>query len=149
VSAACIERAREDNPQACYETYDGARLPYGDAGFDMAIATCVVHHVAPGQWAGFAAELKRMLRPGGLACLIEHNPLNPLTRLSVMRCAFDADAVLLPRRRAETLLREAGLTQVSSRYFVFLPSTQPWALGVERRLAGVPLGAQYITLGRA
>ena len=47
------------------------------------------------QLAGFVADMVRVTRPGGLVCVIEHNPLNPLTRLAVNRCPFDADAVLL------------------------------------------------------
>ena len=40
--------------------------------------------------------MRRVVRPGGLLCIIEHNPFNPLTRLAVVRCEFDRDAVLLP-----------------------------------------------------
>ncbi len=149
VSAACIERARADNAGAAYEVYDGARLPFQDSRFDVVFTACVMHHVPPADWPAFAAELKRVTRPGGLVCVIEHNPLNPATRLSVMRCPFDEDAVLLRRGKTCALLRQAGLSDIASRFFVFVPSTRPWALGLERRLAGLPLGAQYAAFGRA
>jgi hypothetical protein len=32
-------------------------------------------------------RLVRVVRPGGVAAIVEHNPLNPLTRLVVARCA--------------------------------------------------------------
>jgi len=149
VSAACIERARADHPGASYDVYDGAQLPLEDGRFDVVFTACVMHHVPPSDWPAFAAELKRVTRPGGLVCVIEHNPLNPATRLSVMRCPFDEDAVLLRRSRTEALLRQAGLSDIASRFFVFVPSTRPWALKLERSLAGLPLGAQYAAFGRA
>jgi len=148
ISAPCIDQARRDNPAARYRAYDGVRLPYADDQFDMALAVCVLHHVPPQDRTAFAAEMARVVRPGGLTCVIEHNPLNPLTRLSVMRCPFDADAVLLPRREAEALMSGAGVGAVRSRYFVLVPSLAPWALSLERRLERAPLGAQYLTVGR-
>lgn len=149
VSPACIERAADDNPDAHYRAYDGERLPFEDGGFDLVFAACVMHHVPSERWGDFAAEMRRVARPGGLVCVIEHNPLNPATRLSVMRCPFDEDAVLLRRRRTAELFEAAGVSDVDWRYFVFVPSMRPWAQGLERRLASCPLGAQYAVYGRA
>lgn len=149
VSAECVERARLGNPWVGYQAYDGVRLPVADNQFDMVLAVCVAHHVPPGDWPAFFAELRRAARPGGLVCVIEHNPFNPLTRLSVLRCPFDRDAILLRRSRTSSLLGVAGVQDVASRYFVFLPSTAPIALRLERVLAGLPLGAQYAAYGRA
>jgi len=81
--------------------------------------------------------------------VIEHNPLNPLTRLAVSRCAFDRDAVLLRAGRTEALMTQAGFGAVRSRYFVLLPSAAPWARRVERACRHLPLGAQYATCGSA
>lgn len=149
VSGESIARARRDNPRCSYAAYGGPRLPVRDGRFDVVLAVCVLHHVPPQDWAVFVSELRRAARPGGLVCVIEHNPLNPATRLSVMRCPFDRDAVLLRRPKTEALLRDAGLADVRSRYFVFLPSLAPWARRLERRLARVPFGAQYVSMGRA
>jgi SAM-dependent methyltransferase len=149
ISAACIEQARKTNPGVRYSAYAGLTLPYADGLFDMAIAICVMHHVPPADWTAFAAELRRVVRPGGLVCVIEHNPFNPATRLSVMRCPFDEDAVLLRRSKTRKVLTGAGLDWTCGRYFVFAPSTAPWARWLERRLAWLPLGAQYAALARA
>jgi SAM-dependent methyltransferase len=149
ISAACIEQARRDNPGVAYQPYEGVVLPHGDCCFDMTLAICVMHHVPPVDRAAFTAELKRVTRPGGLVCVIEHNPINPLTRLSVMRCAFDKDAVLLDCAQTRRLLAGAGLTEGRSRYFLFAPSTRPWARKLERRLARLPMGAQYAAFARA
>lgn len=149
VSAASIAQARIRNPEVEYEAYAGETLPYDNASFDLSIAICVLHHVPPPQWVGFLREMRRVVRPGGLVCLIEHNPLNPLTRLAVARCEFDQDAVLLRAARTRGLMADAGLHDAESHYFLLLPSAAPLARRVEHGLRRIPLGAQYIASGIA
>ena len=149
VSAASIAQARIRNPEVQYQAYVGETLPYQSAAFDLSIAICVLHHVLPPQWVGFLREMRRVVRPGGLVCLIEHNPLNPLTRLAVARCEFDRDAVLLPAGRTRALMADAGLHDARSHYFLLLPSAAPLARRVEHGLRRIPLGAQYIASGIA
>jgi SAM-dependent methyltransferase len=147
VSERVVEAARERNPSVTYRLYDGERLPHDDGAFDLAFSICVVHHVPPSRWRAYVAELARVVRPGGVLALIEHNPLNPLTRLAVSRCEFDDDAVLLGRRRAERLLRDAGLELRTRRYIVFFPWRSRTLGHAERLLGRVPLGAQYLVTG--
>jgi ubiquinone/menaquinone biosynthesis C-methylase UbiE len=149
VSAASVAQARIRNPEVQYELYVGETLPYDSASFDLSIAICVLHHVPPPQWVGFLRETRRVVRRGGLVCVIEHNPLNPLTRLAVARCEFDRDAVLLRARRTRALMADAGLQDVQSHYFLMLPSATPLARGIEHRFRRIPLGAQYIASGIA
>jgi SAM-dependent methyltransferase len=149
VSAASIAQARIRNPEVQYDAYVGETLPYDSAAFDLSIAICVLHHVPPTQWVRFLREMRRVVRPGGLVCLIEHNPLNPLTRLAVTRCEFDRDAVLLHAARTRALMADAGLYDARSHYFLLLPSAAPLARRVERSLRRIPLGAQYIASGIA
>lgn len=148
ISEESIDRARHDNPWVDYRSYRPPVLPYGDDAFDLAFAVCVVHHVPPEQWPVFVAEMRRVVRPGGIVCLIEHNPFNPLTKLAVLRCPFDADAVLLGRRRAERLLTSAGLKEIASQHFLLFPRSGRFARAVERRLEKFPLGAQYACSAR-
>ena len=88
------------------------------------------------------------MRPGGAVAVIEHNPFNPLTRLAVLRCPFDADAVLISRRKAGRLLQAAGLTEIEGKHFLMFPFANATARKVEGWFAGAPLGAQYICSGR-
>ncbi len=148
VSAASIRQAAERNPQATYDTYPGGRLPYADHSFDAVFAFCVLHHVSAGERASFVSELRRVTRPGGLVVIGEHNPLNPLTRLVVGRCAFDDDAVLLRASEASTLLRQARLEPVERRYILVVPSERPMARRLDAWLGALPLGAQYLVAGR-
>ena len=111
VSSASIAQARADNRDVDYRAFDGRSFPFDDAGFDLVTAICVLHHVAPAEWAHFMSEMRRVVRPGGLVCVIEHNPLNPLTRLAVARCEFDRDAVLLGAGKARKLMAAARLAR--------------------------------------
>ena len=149
VSAASIAQARIRNPGVQYEAYVGETLPYESAAFDLSVAICVLHHVPLSQQIRLLREMQRVVRPGGLVCLIEHNPLNPLTRLAVARCEFDRDAVLLHAARTRALMADAGLHDARSHYFLLLPSAAPLARRVERSLRRIPLGAQYIASGIA
>jgi SAM-dependent methyltransferase len=148
-SEPMVDAARKHNPEVEYLVADGTELPFEDGSFDLAFTICVMHHVPPANRPPFVAELARVTRPGGLAVVVEHNPLNPLTRLAVARCEFDEDAVLLGRREARSRLQATGLEPVEERYFLFFP----WRAGLldraERALAPVPLGAQYYVAARA
>jgi SAM-dependent methyltransferase len=145
VSEGMLEAARHLNPGVEYLAYSGKQLPFQDETYDLVFAVCVVHHVEPADWARFVTEMWRVTRPGGATVVIEHNPLNPLTRRSVAACEFDEDAVLTgPRPLADTL-RRLGARRVRSRYFLFTPFGGHTAQTLEQRLlARLPLGAQYI-----
>jgi SAM-dependent methyltransferase len=149
VSPASIAQARADNHDVDYRAFDGRSFPFGDASFDLVTAICVMHHVAPAEWANFMNEMRRVARPGGLICIIEHNPLNPLTRLAVARCEFDRDAVLFGAVKARKLMAASGLREIDARYFLLLPWEAKPARRVERALSNVPLGAQYAAFGTA
>lgn len=150
VSADSIATARSNDPDTDYRHYQaGSKLPFDDASFDFAMTVCVVHHVPPDQWPAFFSEIRRVLKPGGLACVIEHNPLNPATRLAVMRCPFDEDAVLLRSGKANALFRQAGFTLNETEFFLLLPSAAKVARRTERVMRRVPLGAQYAAFANA
>src|ERR1700682_630310 len=139
VSSASIAQARADNRDVDYRAFDGRSFPFDDARFGLVTAIRRLHHVAPAEWTHFMNEMRRVVRPGGLVCVIEHNPLNPLTRLAVARCEFDRDAVLLG----------GGRREIGARYFLLLPWEAKPARRVEGALSNVPLGAQYAAFGTA
>jgi SAM-dependent methyltransferase len=129
--------------------HDARRIPYDDAQFDFVTAVCVYHHVPPAERAALTAEVRRVLRPGGVFAIIEHNPYNPATRLIVSRTPVDADAILLRAGQTRTLLEDAGFTIDRKCYFLYLPEKAYRAAArVEDLLARVPLGGQYAVFGR-
>jgi ubiquinone/menaquinone biosynthesis C-methylase UbiE len=142
VSPRSVEQARLRNPNVNYVVGSEGRLPFDDESFDLCFTICVMHHVPPENWTTFLREMRRVLKPGGLALVLEHNPFNPLTRLVVSRIPFDANAVLLSERMLRKQMINAQLKPVSCRYFLFTP----WARmkRLERGISRLPLGAQYM-----
>lgn len=147
VSPECIATARSRNIGVEYKSYDGTTLPYEASSFDLVFTVCVMHHVPPSQWQNFTAEMHRVVRPGGLALVFEHNPLNPLTMRAVNDCPFDDEAVLLRSGQASRLLQDAGFSAVKARFILSLPAKNKMLRRFDRLLSRVPLGAQYYVSG--
>jgi SAM-dependent methyltransferase len=143
VAGTVIEEAKASNPDVHYDVYEGTRLPYNDRSFDIAYAIAVMHHVPPDDWESFLVEAARVVRPGGLVVIIEHNPLNPLTQKIVRSCPFDENAVLLRSGRLAKLFRAAGMLDPKRRFIIFTPFDTPFFHKVETSLGWLPLGAQY------
>ncbi len=143
VSAASIEKARERHPAVDYQSYDGSRLPYDDNSMDVAFTICVVHHVPPENWPSFFAEMRRVLRPCGMAVVFEHNPLNPLTMRAVNNCPFDEDAVLLRSSKTRELMSGAGFGDIKTRFILSLPAANKFLRGLDGWFSPLSLGAQY------
>jgi len=149
VAGDVLPIARAHNPDVRYLEFDGSRLPFEAHSFDVVSAICVMHHVPPDHWPGFVAEMRRVLRPGGIAAVFEHNPWNPLTRYVVASNDIDADAVLLARTTLRRLLGGAGFSQVKARDILFTPFDRPLFRALDRALGWCPMGAQYYALGIA
>jgi SAM-dependent methyltransferase len=147
VAADAVEKANQSGLDAEFLHYNGDRLPFDDDEFDVAFACCVFHHVPLGERAALTQEMTRVVAPGGLFVIFEHNPWNPLTRLIVSRCEFDRDAILLGTRESTNLLAQAGLKQLTKRQILYFPwRTRFWKF-MESLIAWLPLGAQYYVAG--
>jgi ubiquinone/menaquinone biosynthesis C-methylase UbiE len=123
-------------------------LPFGDARFDLITAVCVYHHVAMPDRRLLTREVVRVLRPGGVFAMIEHNPFNPVTQFIVKRTPVDQNAQLLKPSQARSLLRGAELGDLKSQFFLYFPESVYARLrGVEKVLSSIPLGGQYAVFG--
>ena len=121
------------------------QLPFDSAAFDFVTAVCVYHHVAEDQRLSLTREIFRVLKPGGVAAIIEHNPWNPATRLIVSRTPVDANAKLLTAPEVRRLARGANARIAATRYFLYLPEQIYKRLGfIENGLSGLPFGGQYV-----
>ncbi len=138
-----VGRGAADNRWVRYLSGDGLELPFAAGTFDVAFAVCVVHHVPPAHRDAFAREVARVVRPGGVVVIFEHNALNPLTRLAVSRCEFDEGVELLTRRATTRLLAGAGLAPAEARDLIFTPFDHDWARALDQALGRLPLGAQH------
>jgi SAM-dependent methyltransferase len=149
IAPGVVERAAEHFPKGNFQLYDGEQIPFEEQTFDVVFTVCVLHHVPPAQWTSLVTEMARVLKPGGLLYIFEHNPYNPLTRRAVSNCPFDADAKLLTRRRSTDLVRSAGLETAEARYVLFFPWDGSGFRNIESGLRWLPLGAQYFVSGRS
>ena len=144
VALAQVEAARPEDVQA----FDGESVPHADASLDVVYAACVLHHVDPPRRQALLAEVHRVLRPGGLLFVYEHNPWNPLTRHAVRTCPYDEGVVLLTRRELRRRIADAGFVEEAAPYRVFFPHALAMLRPLERMLRAVPLGAQYFVAAR-
>jgi SAM-dependent methyltransferase len=125
-----------------------AKIPYDANSFDFVTTVCVYHHVSEEDRPLLTSEVLRVLRPGGVLAVIEHNPLNPVTRLIVARTPVDANAKLLTAAAARRLISSAGARVLQTRYFLLLPERVYKSFNaIEVALAGLPLGGQYAVFG--
>ena len=143
VSARSVELAAEKHPFVHYASFDGVRMPYPDNRFDLIFTICVMHHVPPVQWESFVSEMKRVLKPSGLALVFEHNPYNPATQYIVRSCAIDKDAVLLTPGKLRRLFSGAGFRDVGTRSILTVPPKGVFLAKLDSFLGNLPFGAQY------
>ena len=152
-AGGCDPSAAMLGSNTCFEVrqqQSQIELPFDTGSADFVTAVCVYHHVPQAARKLLMNEIKRVLSPGGLACIIEHNPLNPVTRAIVSRCPVDVDADLLTARNAKELMRGCGFTPLFSDYFLYLPERLYSRMAsLESLLAKVPLGGQYALLARS
>jgi ubiquinone/menaquinone biosynthesis C-methylase UbiE len=124
------------------------KIPFDAAEVDFVTAICVYHHVPPSERLALTQEIYRVLKPGGVFAIIEHNPYNPVTRLIVGRTPVDADATLLKASETHKWMRLAGFRCHARQYFLYFPEAIYRVAGsVERLLRAVPLGGQYAIFG--
>ena len=130
-----IPIAQQNNPLVKYLPYNGTDLPFADNSFDVTLAICVMHHVPPAQWLDFTNEMNRVLRPGGIAIIFEHNPVNPLTQYVVRRSPIDSDATLLSATKASQLLRLSNFQRVNKSYIFLTPFVHNFYKALERKVS--------------
>jgi len=119
-----------------------------EPAYDLAFCNGVFHHISPTERPTAVAIIHSALRPGGLFAFWENNPWNPGTRWVMSRIPFDRDAIPLAPTEAQRLLKAGGFEVVGidflfifPRLLGFLRFTEPW-------LSRLPVGAQYLVLGR-
>jgi SAM-dependent methyltransferase len=143
-----VARAQAVGAEAItWDVSETAVLPYGACSFDVAVLCAVLHHVSPAERAAFMTQVRRTLRPGGLVCIMEHNPWNPVTQYVVSTTPIDADAKLLSHRAVRRLLAEAGIQPGRVEHILFVPPRLRTFAKLERWLTWLPMGGQYVVSG--
>ena len=117
-----VAECRRRNPGVAVQIASGEALPFADASFDRALSQLVLHFVADP--AAAAAEMRRVLRPGGIAaaCVWDFHDGMRLIRyfwdaaLTIDRGAPDEAATLHFGRDGEIgeLFATAGFGEVAT-----------------------------------
>ena len=143
VSTRSLDIARTRFPGAEDFVTIGAAIPVAAESQDIVFSACVFHHIPHEEHQHWLQELLRIVRPGGLLAIYEHNPLNPLTLRAVNTCPLDVNARLITgfamRRRA----RLAGWREARIDYRIFFPAALKDLRPLEPSLGWLPMGAQY------
>jgi len=145
VSHPMLKPAAAERPVVVQEPFD---LPFRTGSFDASFAFCVYHHIPRADHVRHLREMARVVRPGGLVCIFEHNPLNPITRRVFHRAPIDAGCELIPRRQLRGVFAAAGLTRVQHGYVLFAPEPVDRVCHVEPYLEWLPFGGQYYVCGQ-
>jgi SAM-dependent methyltransferase len=150
LSEAMVSHASAKNlPRTEFLAADAARTGLPASSFDVAFATALFHHVPPPHHAEVAQEMARVVKPGGLVVVFEHNPANPVTRRMVRRTPIDADAVLLGPQELGDALKTAGLRPVATRFLTFFPAALAAFARLEAAMGWLPLGGQFMMVARS
>ena len=115
---------------------------------ELAYCNGVFHHINPSERPSAIKYVHDALAPGGVFAFCENNPWNPGTRYVMRRIPFDRDAMPISPPEARRMLRAGGFEIVSTEFLFFFPRALAWLRPFERRLVRVPLGGQYIVVGR-
>ena len=127
---------------------DGARTPFADRQFDIVTISAVLHHVPIEERLAVYRELGRVLKPGGRIYVFEHNPRNPLVRYVIARTPIDQNAILLDAREVRHGLLDTARYDLETDYLMFMPPGIAVLRSLDRTLAWLPLGAQYVVAAR-
>ena len=149
VSDGLLDRARAafaGEPRVSFHRISSYEAP-GSA--DVAFVNGVFHHIPPADRAQALAYVRRTLKPGGLFAFWENNPWNPGTRYIMRRVSFDANAITITPPEAQSMLRDAGFAIVRTDFLFYFPRALRLLRPLERALASLPLGGQYLVLCRS
>jgi hypothetical protein len=89
-----------------------------------------------------------VLKPGGRLYVFEHNPRNPLVRHVIARTPIDENAILLDANEVQQGLLGSARYELETDYLMFMPPGIAWLRPIDRALAWLPLGAQYVVAAR-
>lgn len=71
LNEAAIQRAKATYPELDFKLTDGSSIPFDDASFEAVVSFQVIEHV--GDYESYLSEIRRVLRPGGIALFTTPN----------------------------------------------------------------------------
>jgi SAM-dependent methyltransferase len=124
ISPGMVDLARSRAPAGRFLVAEAERTGLPDESFDLVVGKWVLHHV---DVAAAAAELRRVLRPGGRAAFFENQDRNPVLRVARrrlwgtgrLRWVGTTDEHPLTRADLDTLRHTFGSVELSYPSFYF------------------------------
>lgn len=113
--------------------------------FDLVIAACVFHHIAPNDRAYWINGIKNVLSSEGHFAVYEHNAKNPITRKIILDANNKVDDINWMLSHKE-LLNLMGEDIFWHGYTLFSPVRFKGILGMEGLLKWLPVGAQHCVI---
>jgi SAM-dependent methyltransferase len=147
-SPGMIDAARATAPYADFSVLGVERAPFAGRVFDLTLLSGVCHHMPWEDWERTFAQVRSALAPRGALLVFEHNPFNPLTQLVVRSTPIDRDARMRTASFVSRALERFGFQAEARRYLFFFPPRLRALQPVERWLAWLPLGSQYVVEAR-
>ena len=151
-SKLMLEQAKKNCEHAIFSPtfslIESCLLPYPDGFFEIVVACALLHHVQPGDRKKMFDEFKRVLVPGGVLVVFEHNPWNLVTQIVVRTTAIDKHAKLLSANHVRELAVKSGFSIDREEYMMFFPPRWSFLSGVEKFLVRFPFGGQFAIAGR-
>jgi len=109
VSRKSLEMGKERHEEKVEFThFDGEKIPFEDNTYHVVFAACVFHHIPVKLHRRLIKDIQRILKPGGMFIVFEHNPHNFITVKAVNACSFDENAILIPGSQFRSLLSKNG-----------------------------------------
>jgi len=144
----CAQMLEFWGTQATLTPADMTDVPYPDSHFDAIVDVFSSYCIDEAGFEKFLDEVSRLLKPGGRIYVFEHNPRNPLVRYVIARTPIDENAILLDAREVRHGLLDAARYDVETDYLMFMPPGIGFLAPIDRTLAWLPLGAQYVVAAR-
>lgn len=146
-SSESIAEARQDHPGSGFEFVSDETQLAPDS-FDLAFCNGVFHHIPLESRAAAFQRVYDSLRPGGWFSFWENNKWNPMVHFVMSRVPFDRDAIMLFPHEAAGMMKAAGFHIHLQDYLFIFPSILKALRPLEPALCKLPLGGQYLVLGR-
>ncbi|MDE1976114.1 MAG: class I SAM-dependent methyltransferase [Elusimicrobia bacterium] len=106
--ARAESKARKAGVEIGFKNSPVELLPFPDGQFDVVFSTMMLHHLAPKGRRSCAAEIRRVLRPGGRVLAVDFAP--PASRRKSILERFHRRHGHLKNDELQALFEEAGLT---------------------------------------
>jgi ubiquinone/menaquinone biosynthesis C-methylase UbiE len=141
IDKEAIIYAQQEYPSITFKRCESVEIPFADNFFDVVYAHSVLHHIAKKDHKTYFAEINRVLKPGGVAIIIELNPYNMFTKKTFIQNPQEHGFEMLTPSYTKKLAAMYGKTSVY--YFGFFQQWGQHMRFIEPWLSPVPLGALY------